>query len=104
MGRFLLLSFLAVAVMPAALLAQGSSSSSSSTKHGGKGGSASESSIDAGAVTKGEYRNRALGLSYKIPDGWVLRTEEMNAREDGDSVPQEDPHISQNQGDMGHPA
>ena len=43
---------------------------------------ASSSAIDDGAVTNGVYRNKSLGLSYKIPDGWVLRTEEMNARED----------------------
>jgi len=46
---------------------------------------ASSSALDAGAVTNGVYRNKSLGLSYKIPDGWVLRTEEMNAREEADS-------------------
>jgi hypothetical protein len=38
--------------------------------------------IGAGTVTNGVYRNRALGLSCAIPAGWVLRTEEMNAREE----------------------
>lgn len=37
--------------------------------------------IDAGSVSNGVYRNRALGFSCKIPAVWVLRTEEMNARE-----------------------
>jgi hypothetical protein len=42
--------------------------------------------ITAGTVANGVYRNRALALTCKIPAGWVLRTEEMNAREDeGDS-------------------
>jgi len=38
--------------------------------------------IDAGTVVKGVYRNRALALTCKIPAGWVLRTEEMNARDE----------------------
>ena len=38
--------------------------------------------ISAGTVVSGVYRNRALGMSCKIPAGWVLRTEEMNAREE----------------------
>ena len=42
--------------------------------------------VDAGTVANGVYRNRALALSCKVPAGWVLRTEEMNAREeDSDS-------------------
>ncbi len=61
--------------------------------------------IAAGTVVNGVYRNRALGLSCKIPAGWVLRTEEMNAREDeGVSEPDKNPHFSQNQGEMGHPS
>ena len=37
--------------------------------------------MDAGTVTNGFYRNKTLGLTCKIPPGWVLRTDEMNARE-----------------------
>jgi len=33
-------------------------------------------------VVNGVYRNKALGLAGKVPAGWVLRTEEMNAREE----------------------
>ena len=40
------------------------------------------SDIAAGTVANGVYRNRALGLTCKIPAGWVLRTEEMNSREE----------------------
>lgn len=47
---------------------------------------AADSGIDAGSVVNGAYRNKGLGLTYKIPAGWVLRTEEMNAREDADSA------------------
>jgi hypothetical protein len=44
-----------------------------------------DSGIEPGATVNGVYRNKMLGLSYKIPAGWVLRTEEMNAREEKDS-------------------
>ena len=73
-------------IASATAVAQGSgasqSSSSSSSKHT-KGSSARlVTDVDAGAVADGVYRNRALGLSCKVPAGWVLRTEEMNVRED----------------------
>jgi len=43
--------------------------------------------IDAGTVTNGVYRNKTFGFTYKIPGGWVLRTDEMNAEErDSDSA------------------
>ena len=41
-------------------------------------------------MNTGVYRNSAFGFACKIPAGWVLRTEEMNAREsegtDGDKL------------------
>jgi hypothetical protein len=40
-----------------------------------------DSTLDAGAVTSGVYLNKSLGFSCKIPPGWVLRTDELNARE-----------------------
>jgi hypothetical protein len=61
--------------------AQPGSSSSNSSKHIKKA-PASETGLDAGTVTNGVYRNRALGMSCKIPQGWVLRTDEMNARDE----------------------
>ena len=42
-----------------------------------------ESSLDAGSVSAGVYRNAAFGFVCKIPPGWVLRTEELNAQQDG---------------------
>ena len=79
----------AVAVALAALMlslavpAQTSSpsSSSNSAKHIKK--SPVDSALDAGIVANGLYRNKTLALSCKIPEGWVLRTEEMNARVQG---------------------
>jgi hypothetical protein len=66
--------------------AQSSSSSSPSTsssaRHTAKSSAASQSGIDAGEVVNGAYRNRSLALTVKIPSGWVLRTDELNAREE----------------------
>jgi hypothetical protein len=66
---------------PFGLLAQSSSSSSQpSTKHAKQSSAAlHDTGIDAGEVSNGIYRNKALGLVCKIPAGWVLRTDEMNA-------------------------
>jgi hypothetical protein len=65
-----------------AVPAQGPEKSSSSSKHP-KGSSARVApDITGGTVADGVYRNRALALACKIPAGWVLRTEEMNAREE----------------------
>ena len=63
-------------------LAQGPGHSSSTpTKHVNR--STAANGIEDGAVTNGVYRNKSLALSFKIPPGWVLRTEEMNAGEQG---------------------
>jgi len=53
------------------------STSSASAAHGKR--PVRDSGLDAGAVANGVYRNKTLGMSCKIPAGWVLRTEEMNA-------------------------
>ncbi|MGA8761606.1 MAG: hypothetical protein WB562_01850 [Candidatus Sulfotelmatobacter sp.] len=45
--------------------------------------------MDEGSVSNGVYHNAAPGFSCKIPAGWVLRTEEMNARDDSESPPTE---------------
>jgi hypothetical protein len=58
------------------------SSASTAAKHGKQAASSADSGIDAGTVTNGFYRNRTLGLTCKVPPGWVLRTDEMNAREE----------------------
>jgi hypothetical protein len=61
--------------------AQPSSSSSSSAKHVKNTITPIQPGLDSGSVTDGLYRNKALALSCKIPPGWVLRTDEMNAPE-----------------------
>jgi len=69
---------LAIIALPEHLHSQSSSSSAKS----GKKPASTESSIDSGAVTNGVYHNKTLALSCKIPPGWVLRTDEMNGREE----------------------
>ncbi len=96
-GRALICFVLVIA--SATAVAQGSgasqSSSSSSSKHT-KGSSARLlADVDAGTVADGVYRNRALGLSCKVPAGWVLRTEEMNAREESEAPPSEEKALPQ---------
>lgn len=70
------------------------SSSSNSAKHIRKPAASTGTVLDAGAVTNGVYRNKTLALSCKIPQGWVLRTDEMNDRgeeEDGKDKPDSAP-------------
>jgi len=59
-----------------------SSSSASGAKRGTKSAPPSQSGVDAGAITNGVYINKTFAFSCKIPPGWVLRTEELNAREE----------------------
>jgi len=40
-----------------------------------------KTALEDGKVSAGSYRNASLGLTCKIPAGWVLRTAEMNARD-----------------------
>jgi hypothetical protein len=68
-----------VGVLHHTAMAQSSPSVSSSSKHPGR---SAASASDAGSVTSGVYRNKALGFTCKIPDGWVLRTDDMNKPED----------------------
>jgi hypothetical protein len=79
--RFLLLICLALAsaAVPAQTPARVLSSSSAKQL---KKPNAPDPRIDPGAVDNGVYRNKALALSCTIPPGWVLRTDEMNARDE----------------------
>jgi hypothetical protein len=70
---------LAMFARPAHLPAQ---SSPSSANHVKKPATSAEAGIADGTVTDGVYRNKTLALSCKIPPGWVLRTDELNAHEE----------------------
>jgi hypothetical protein len=82
-----LCSWVAIVLAMPALWAQApqsssSSSSSSSSKPARKSASSANSLLDSGTVSNSVYRNPAFGFTCKIPAEWVLRTEEMNARDD----------------------
>jgi hypothetical protein len=69
-------------VIPWATSAIGQSSSSSPRPSQSSRHAASDSSPDPGSVTNNLYRNKTFGFTCRIPDGWVLRTGEMNARDE----------------------
>jgi len=74
MPRVLLCSALLAALTLPAISAQ-DTSSSSTPKHTRK---STDSTLDPGTITNSIYRNKPLALACKIPEGWVLRTDEMN--------------------------
>ena len=82
---------LALALQPRAAAQSSSSASKKQTKSPAVG---ADSPLDAGAVSSGVYRNKTLGFSCKVPSGWVLRTEEMNAREEDEPAKDDDPKAS----------
>jgi hypothetical protein len=53
------------------------SAGESSSKPKAKQGPAPSAIIDHGSVVNGVYRNPSFGFSYKIPFGWVERTDQM---------------------------
>jgi hypothetical protein len=81
----LLQPFLICIALPASLHAQvpPQSPQSSSTKLVQP---PADSALDPGAIVNGVYRNKTLALSCKIPPGWVLRTDDMNARQEKDAA------------------
>lgn len=64
-------------------IAQDPSKSSSSSKHTKKLATPITNELETGSVTNGVYRNKTLGLTYRVPEGWVLRTDELNAHQEG---------------------
>jgi hypothetical protein len=66
--------------LTAASLAQAARpGTSSSVHHPAKPAATQNSRIDPGTITAGLYRNRTFAFTYKIPAGWVLRTDQLNA-------------------------
>ena len=76
------LGIMACATRPIRATGQPANSPSSSSKQVQKSASGADSKLDSGTVSTGVYRNPTFGFTCKIPAGWVLRTEEMNAREE----------------------
>jgi len=100
-GLAVLTALAALLVCPLALTQSSTPTHSSSSGRVQK--PAADAGIESGSVANGVYRNKSLGLTYKIPEGWVLRTDEMNAKEDAANEAAQNPHFSQNQGEAGHP-
>ena len=76
---------LALPALRAQAAAQSPSSSPSTTpssKPVRKSASGGGSPLYLGTVSNGVYRNPAFGFTCRIPAAWVLRTEEMDARDD----------------------
>ena len=76
---------LALAVLlisPGALAQTSGQSASTPPKRAKASASSATSTLDAGAVSNNVYHNKSLALTCRIPDGWVLRTDELNARDD----------------------
>src|SRR4051794_24495374 len=74
---------IAALLLPFALgQSQAPPSSSSSSKHSKSSLPHPKPDLEPGTLVNGIYRNPTLGLSCRIPAGWVLRTEEMNARDE----------------------
>jgi hypothetical protein len=76
-----LIGLAAAAALHAQAPAHSAAPAPNSASHAKKPTASADSGMDAGTVTNGFYRNKTLGLTCKIPPGWVLRTDEMNARE-----------------------
>ena len=68
--------------------------SPTSAQHAKKA-AAADSALDTGSVTNGVYRNKTLAFTCKIPPGWVLRTDELNAREDSKEQEKANPTAAQ---------
>jgi len=73
--------FLIGLVAPAIAITAHAQSPSSSPAKPAKP-AASAPALDPGTITNGVYHNKTLALSCKIPAGWVLRTDELNTREE----------------------
>jgi hypothetical protein len=80
--RRFLFFLICLALPAAALLAQSKAQSPSSSPAKPVKPPAPDSALDPGTVTNSIYHNKTLALICKIPAGWVLRTDELNAREE----------------------
>lgn len=79
-GKAFYFSVAAVALLSLSVMAQAQEpASSKSAKPAKKSEAGGGSVLDAGTVSNNVYRNKTLALSCKIPPGWVLRNDEMNA-------------------------
>jgi len=62
------------------------SKAASTTASAKKSSGSADAEVDSGSIAEGVYRNKTFGFTCKIPAGWVLRTDEMNARAESESA------------------
>jgi hypothetical protein len=95
-------SFVTCAFVLAVLWLQGQAapqSSSSSSSHPAKHSqSLSNASPDPGSVSNNLYRNKTFGFTCRIPDGWVLRTDEMNVKDEDNNTDSADQNAASSSG------
>jgi hypothetical protein len=97
-SRLLILWFVSVVAVAVSARSSAQSSSAKNSRPPVPAGAAS--GIEPGVVVNDVYRNKSVGLTCKIPAGWVLRTEEMNSSGESSQNPcGENAPFSQNQGD-----
>jgi hypothetical protein len=77
--------FVFVALLLVCALAGAQSGNSSSSKSKTSHTSAAQS-FDPGGISDGVYRNLSFAFSYKIPFGWVERTQEMGGDNPDSSI------------------
>src|SRR5882724_5417886 len=70
---------------------QPASSPSSSAKTTKQPAAPTESNLEPGSVTNHVYRHKTLSLACKIPEAWVVRTDELNSREEEKNNPESVP-------------
>jgi hypothetical protein len=78
-GKRWLMLLIPIPLVAASLYAQAPGPSAKPKK---KPAASSDSVLDDGTVVNGVYHNKSLLLTCKIPEAWVLRTDEMNVREE----------------------
>ena len=71
-------------------IAQSSSPASKTAQETSRRASHAEPALDPGSLINGVYRNKTFAFTCKIPAGWVLRTDEINARDQQGETPQSD--------------
>jgi hypothetical protein len=81
--RILLVVALLIVQKTVARSQSGVSSKTASPQHAAKPTASFQP--DPGTVSKGTYRNSSFGFTCKIPEGWVLRTDELNEQGKGES-------------------
>jgi len=89
--RCVLCTLMALCFALRSLTQDPASQSSSSAKHPKKPATPITTGLESGTITNSVYQNKTLGLTYKIPEGWVLRTDELNARQE--EQPAADPAV-----------